>query len=153
MNLCLWNVKITRLLVLSEQLLIFIRLLLFLKSIHWLKINERIKFSQSHINLEKLFNLLTSALFFHSLHFVVLGLLLLLPLAVILSPLVLKLQIDLFIIVLQLCGTVSHSDLRHVAHHVTPLPTLNSPVSDLSTYLFLKKLNAHRFHLTCSFPP
>jgi len=28
---------------------------------------------------------------------------------------------------------------QHVAHHVT-LPTLNSPVSDLSNYLFLKKI-------------
>jgi len=47
-----------------------------LKSLHWLKINERIKyrFSLSHINLAKLVNLLSSALFFHSLHIVVLGL-------------------------------------------------------------------------------
>jgi len=30
------------------------------------------------------------------------------------------------------------SDLRHVAHHVTPFPILNSPVSDLSTNIFLK---------------
>jgi len=41
------------------------------------------------------------------------------------------------------------SDLRHVAHHVTPSSILNSPVSDLSTCLFLKKLETHLFH--CSF--
>jgi len=55
---------------------------LTLKSLHCLKINERIKyrFSLSHINLSKLVSLLTSALFFHSLHIVVLGLPLLSPL-------------------------------------------------------------------------
>jgi len=64
-----------------------------LKSLHWIKINERIKykvFSLSHINLSKLVNLLTSALFFRSLHIVVLGLPLLSLLVALLSPLVLK---------------------------------------------------------------
>jgi len=59
-----------------------------LKSLHWLKINERI--SLTHINLSKLVSLLTSALFFHSLHIVVLSLPLLSPLVAIFSPLVLK---------------------------------------------------------------
>jgi len=40
------------------------------------------------------------------------------------------------------------SDLRH---HATPSPILNSPVSDLSTSLFLKQFKTHLFH--CSFPP
>jgi len=35
---------------------------------------------------------------------------------------------------------------HHVAHHVTPSPILNSPVSDLSTSLFLIKLKTHLFH-------
>jgi len=35
-------------------------------------------------------------------------------------------------------------------HHVTPSPILNSPVSDLSTSLFLKKLKTDLFH--SSFP-
>jgi len=35
--------------------------------------------------------------------------------------------------------------------HVTQSPILNSPVSDLSTSLFLKKLKTHLFH--SSFPP
>jgi len=48
------------------------------------------KFSLKHINLSKLVNLLTTALFFHSLHIVVLGLPLLSPLVALLSPLVLK---------------------------------------------------------------
>jgi len=42
------------------------------------------------------------------------------------------------------------SHLRQVVHHVTP-PISNSPVSDLSTYLFYKKLKTHFFH--SSFPP
>jgi len=66
------------------------------------------RFSLSHINLSKLVNLLTSALLFHSLHIVLLGLLLLSPLVVLLSPLVLKLQTDLIIILLLFCGTASH---------------------------------------------
>jgi len=55
----------------SPKLLNFITLLLF-------KINERIKyrFSFSHINLSKLVNLFTSALFFHFLNIVLLNLLL-----------------------------------------------------------------------------
>jgi len=66
-----------------------------LKSLHWLKINERIKYkvlslSLTHLNLSKLVNFLTSALFFHSLHIAELGLPLLSPLVALLSPLVLK---------------------------------------------------------------
>jgi len=64
--------------------------------------------SLSQINLSNLVNLLTSALFLHSLHIVVLGLLLLSPLFALLSPLVLKLQIDLIIILLLFCRKVSH---------------------------------------------
>jgi len=48
------------------------------------------KFSLTHINISKLVNLLTSALFFHSLRIVVLGLPNLSPLVALLSPLVLK---------------------------------------------------------------
>jgi len=44
-----------------------------------------------------------------------------------------------------LYGTSLPSDLRHVAHHNTPSPTLNSPVYDLSTSLFLKKLKPISF--------
>jgi len=56
------------------------------------------KFSLSHINLSQLVNLLTSALFFHSLHIVVMGLPLLSPFVDLLSPLVSQYQIDLSII-------------------------------------------------------
>jgi len=35
------------------------------------------------------------------------------------------------------------SDLRHVANHVILSPILDSPVSDLSTPHFLKKLKTH----------
>jgi len=37
------------------------------------------------------------------------------------------------------------SDLRRVAHHVTPSPLLNSPFSDLSASLFLKMLKPISF--------
>jgi len=70
-------------------------------NLHWLKINKKIKYKVLPVTyLSKLVNLLTSALFFHSLHIIVLGLLLLSPLVAFLSPLVLKLQIDLIIILL-----------------------------------------------------
>jgi len=42
------------------------------------------------------------------------------------------------------------SHLHQVVHHVTP-PISNSPASNLSTSLFLKKLKTHLFH--SSFPP
>jgi len=92
-----------------------------LKSLHCLKINERIKytrFSLSDINLSKLVSLLTSALFFHSLHIVIFGLLFS-PLVALLSPLVLKLQTDLSIFLLLFCGTVSY--LIFVALLITSL--------------------------------
>jgi len=57
--------------------------------LHWLKINERIKYKVLSLTYISLKTGLTSALFFHSLHIVVLGLLLS-PLVTLLSPLVLK---------------------------------------------------------------
>jgi len=86
-----FNLSLTLMLVLSPKLLNFIILLLFL-NLSTDQVNERIKYKVllTHINLSKLVNLLTSALFFHSLHNVVLGLPLLSPLVVLLSPLVSK---------------------------------------------------------------
>jgi len=43
------------------------------------------------------------------------------------------------------------SHLRQVVHHVTPSPISNSPLPDFSTCLFLKNLKTHLFH--SSFPP
>jgi hypothetical protein len=43
------------------------------------------------------------------------------------------------------------SDLRHIAHASTSSPTLHSPLSEISTSLFLKRLKTHLFHI--SFPP
>jgi len=43
------------------------------------------------------------------------------------------------------------SHLRQVVYHVTPSPISISPLPDLSTSLFLKKLKTHFFH--SSFPP
>jgi len=105
------------------------------------------RFSLSHINLSNLVNLLTSALFFHSLLIFVLGPLFLSPLVALLSPLVL-----IFLIANRsyyhsapVLWNNLPSDLRHFAHRVTPSPILNSPVSDLSTSLFLKKLKTCLF--------
>jgi len=106
------------------------------------------KFSLSHINISKLVNLLTSALFFHSLHIVVLVLLFISPLVALLSLLVLKFQTFCHSIILLLfCGIVSH--LTYVTLHIMsllPSLILNPPVSDRSTALFLKKLKTLLFH-------
>jgi len=68
--------------------------------------------SLSKINLSKLVIFLTSVFFFYSLHIVLRGLPFLSPL-VAPFPLVLKLQTDLFIILLLFCGTVSHLFFLH----------------------------------------
>jgi len=73
------------------------------------KWENQIQSSLSHIKLSKLVNLLTSTPFFHSLHIVVvLCLPLLSPFVALLSPLVLKYQIDLSIILLLFYGTIFH---------------------------------------------
>jgi len=77
------------------------------------------RFSFTHITILKLVNLLISALFFHSMHIVLLDLLLFSPLVVSLPPLVLNLQTDLIIILLLFCGTVSH--LIYFTLVITPL--------------------------------
>jgi len=114
----------------------FHRITPILKSLHWLKINERMKYkvlSLSHINLSKLVNLLTSTLFFHSLHIVVLGLLLLSPLVALLSLLVLKYQIDLTIILLLFYGTISH--LIYFRLFITSLLYLKLACANMFSFL------------------
>jgi len=60
------------------------------------------------------------------------------PLVAFLSPLVLKLQTNLSIILLLFFSSLPS---RYVAHYVTPSPILNSPVSDTSTLsLFISSL-------------
>jgi len=134
--------------------LIYFTTLLILEYLHRLKTHRRFKnkaLSPSHINLSKLVNLLTFALFFPSLHIVLLGLLLLSPYSC--HSLISRLKIansSLYHSAPVLWNNLP-SDIRHIAHHVTSSPTLNSPVSDLSTSPFLTKLKTHFFH--CSFPP
>jgi len=99
----------------------------------------------ARFSLSQLVNLVTSALFVHAIHILLLVFLLLSTLVALLTHLVLKLQTYL----ISFCSCFveqSLSDLRHVAHHVSPSPILNSPVSHLSTSLFLKMLKAHLFH-------
>jgi len=81
-----------------------------LKSLYWLKIHERIKYKVLSLTYKslKLVNILTFALFFHFLHVVVLDHLLLLPLVALLSPLVLKEQIGVIIIMLLFYRTLTH---------------------------------------------
>jgi len=99
------------------------------------------------INLSKLVNHLTSALFFHSHYIVLLDLLLLSPLVVLLSPLVIKLQTYLYFILLLLCGTVCrliYTSLCLSRHSFAYIKlTLSLIFQDL---FFLKILNTHLFH-------
>jgi len=87
--------------------------------------------SLSHMNLSILVNLFTSALFFYSLHIVLVGhLLIYAP-----SPLTSICKVsDVTIILHMFCGSLPY-DLRNIAHHVTHTTMLNSPVSDLSITL------------------
>jgi len=67
----------------------------FLKSHHWFKIHEKVKYKVLSLTYKSLKTgqPSTSALFYHSLHIVLLGLLLLSPIVALLSPLVLKLPV------------------------------------------------------------
>jgi len=82
-----------------------------LASLHWLKMNERIKYRV----LSHTYNSVKTGQpsYLHSHHSFpshrsILGFLLLSPLVALLLPLVLKLQTDLYIILNLLCGKVSH---------------------------------------------
>jgi len=82
-------------------------------------------FSPSHTNLSKLINRLTPALFFHSLHIMLLGLL---PLVALLSPRLVSSRLKIanrsdYHSAHVLWNSLL-SDLRHVAHDVTPSPRL-----------------------------
>jgi len=105
-----------------------------LESPHWLNINERIKYKVLSLTykslktgqpsyLRSLLSFTTSFYSVFSYH----------PRHPSLTSR-LELQTDLSIILLLVCGTVSHLIL------ITPSPTLKSPVCDLSTSLFLTKL-------------
>jgi len=105
------------------------------------------RFSLSHINLSQLVNLLTSALVFHSLHNVLLGILLLSYLSRPALTSRLKIVNRSFYYFAPVSWNRLPSDLRHVARHVTASPVLNSPVSDLSTSRF----HPHFIHANFSF--
>jgi len=91
-----------------------------LKSLHWLKINERIKYKVLSFTYKSLKTGQPSYLRFllSYLHIVLLDLLLS-PLVALLSPLAFKLQIDLIIILLLFCGIVYH--LIYVTLFITSL--------------------------------
>jgi len=104
-------------------------------------------FSLTHIHLSKLVNLLTSALFFHSLHIVVLSFPLLSPLVALLCTSRLKIANRSYYHSAPVLWNNLLSHLRQVVHHIAPSPILNSPVSDLSTSLFLNIWKPLRFNL------
>jgi len=94
------------------------------------KWENKIQGSLFHILISQ--NFLTSALFFHSLHIVLLGLPLLSTFVALLSPIVLNSKAKRYYYhSAPVLWNNLPSHLRHVAHNVTP-PILNSPVSDLS---------------------
>jgi len=93
--------------------------------------------SLSYLNLSKLVNLLTSDPCFQFLHIVVFRLPLLSSRPSLTSCLKIANRSCYHSAPVLLNNLPSH--LRQVVHHITSSPILNSPVSDLSTSLFLKE--------------
>jgi len=116
-----------------------------LKSLQWLKIKERIKYKVLSLTYKfiKTVNLLTSALFSFPSHRCTRSSLITLSRTALTSRL--KIANRSYHSAPVLWNNLL-SDLRHVAHHFTS-PVLNSPVSDLSTSLFLKKWKPISFTL------
>jgi len=120
-----------------------------LKSLHWLKINERIKYEVLSLTYKFLksgqSSYLRSLLFFpshrctRSSFLVTLG-----------RP---SLTSRCFYHSTPVLWNNLPSHLRQVVHHVTPSLISNSPVSDLSTYLFLRKLKTHLPFLLSLYSP
>ena len=124
-----------------------------LKSLHWLKINERIKYKVLSLTYKSLKtgqpSYLRSLLSFPSHRSTRSSSLITLSRPSLTSRL--KIANRSFGHSAPVLWNSLPSDLRHVAHHVTPSPTLHSPVSDLSNSIFHKRLKTHLFHH--SFPP
>jgi len=113
------------------------------------------RFSLSHIYLSKLVNLLTSALFFHALHIVILGLLLLSPLVALLSPLKIANR-SYNHSAPALWNNLPSTSCCSPRHSFFYVKLACSPVSDLSTSPFLNKLKTYLFilpFLLCMYSP
>jgi len=109
-------------------------------------LNEKYKVLSHVLISQKGSNLLTYAVFFHSLHIVLLGLLLFNR-----PSLTSRLKISnrSFYHSAPVRWNSLPSYVRHVAHHVTPSPMLHSPVWSFNSSC-LKKLKTCLFH--CFFP-
>jgi len=123
-----------------------------LKSLHWLKINERIKYKVLSLAYKSLKtgqpSYLRSLLSFPSHRCTRSSSLITLSRPYLTSRLKIANR-SLYHSAPVLWNNLPYH-LRQIVHHVTPSIS-NSPVSGLSTSLFLKKLKAHLFH--SSFPP
>jgi len=119
-----------------------------LKSLHWLKINERIKYDVLSLTYKSLKidqpSYLRSLLSFPSHRCTRSSSLITLSRLSLTSRL--KRANRSFYHSAPVLWNNLPSHLRHVVHHVTPSPITNSPVSDLSISPFLKKLKTHLFH-------
>jgi len=121
-----------------------------LKSLHWLKINERIKYKVHCLTYKSLKtsqpSYLRSLLSFPSHRCTRSSSLITLSRPSLTSRL--KISNRSFY---RSTPVLWNNLPSHLCHHVIPSPISNSPVSNLSTSLFLKKLKTHLFH--SSFPP
>jgi len=138
---------------LSPVLINFITLLL-LYTLHWLKINDRIKYKVlylTYINLLKLVNLLTSAFFFHSLHIVVFGLLLFPPLVALLVFSHLSSSDNKQILLpFSSCFWNSFpSDIRHVAHLWISIHLFVQLFRHYNSPIFRTVIRVHLISLSC----
>jgi len=124
-----------------------------LKSLHWLKMNEKTKYKVLSLTYKSLktgqSSYIRSLLSFSSHRCIESSSPITLSRPSLTSPL--KIANRSFYHSAPVLWNNLPSYLRQVVHHVTPSPISNSPVSDLPTSLFLKTLKTHLFH--SSFPP
>jgi len=146
-----FSLTITLLFVLSSKPPKFHHNTPILKSLHWLKINERIKYRVLSFTYESLQtgrpSYLRHLLSFHLHRCTRSSSLITLSRPTLTSRLKIGKMSFYHAVPVLWNNLIPHP--RHVVHHVTPSIS-NSPVSKLSTSLFINKLKTHLFHY--SFP-